>query len=409
MIYLKQFLLLLLFNIVYSVSYTGYIRTIEMSFCMDECGQHYIENEEGQFLANVILPQDSDLYLDRYVYVFGEFIECVTCEALLIDEISISDDCEYVVPCFADPCEVSECSNFDFECIPNFCGGCYADFYDLNGSLHSCGDVIVDDCFDVSNIFFGMCDMYLGVAVVDGVCQGVSGCGWEVGGVDYSNAFHVDIDYCEDTCLDVSYTCEDIEDSYNQLHSNFYSTCDLDNDCIPVWGHCDVGLGGCHYSVNVDNYPFFQINALVNDWDAYNCDGGVCDCMGLPNAICNNGECDLVYCYEQNPSGCYVSGCDDGYVCVDDPNNCVPSSCFCDDSVFGGSWICTEDCGGGTCVLSLSGDVNYDGFLNVSDIVIIVNMILGNMDISLNGDVNADGIVDVIDVVMIINDILNND
>ena len=77
--------------------------------------------------------------------------------------------------------------------------------------------------------------------------------------------------------------------------------------------------------------------------------------------------------------------------------------------MFGGSWICTEDCGGGTCVLSLSGDVNYDGFLNVSDIVIIVNMILGNMDISFNGDVNADGIVDVIDVVMIINDILNND
>ena len=55
---------------------------------------------------------------------------------------------------------MSECLNFDFECFPNFCGGCYADFYDLNGSLHNCGDVIVNECFDVSDIFFGMCDMY---------------------------------------------------------------------------------------------------------------------------------------------------------------------------------------------------------------------------------------------------------
>ena len=57
----------------------------------------------------------------------------------------------------------------------------------------------------------GSCQFF----ILGGVGEMLKAVCWEVGGVDYSNAFHVDIDYCEDTCLDVSYTCEDIEDSYN--------------------------------------------------------------------------------------------------------------------------------------------------------------------------------------------------
>ena len=406
MINLKKILFLLFFTSVFADNYTGYIRTIDVGFCTEECGQFYIESEEGVFFTNIILLDVIDLYLNRYVQIEGDYVSCVECDALEVQSISILNDCNSPVQCFVDPCEVSECWNPNAECISNYCGGCYADFYDLNGDLLDCSDVFIAECFDVGNVFFGLCDMYLGVAVVDGACQGVSGCGWEVGGIDYSNAFHQG-DECEDTCFDDLYSCEDIQFDYEQLHSGEYSECLYDNDCLSVWGHCDVGLGGCHYAVNNVEYPFYQINALVNDWEAYNCGGGVCDCMGLPTAICNEGDCGLAYCYDENPVGCFSAGCPDGYECVDVPNNCTPSSCFCDESSWYGNWYCTEDCGGGTCVVILSGDVNYDGQLNISDIVIIVNMILGSMDIVLDGDMNGDNALDIIDVVMIINIILN--
>lgn len=59
---------------------------------------------------------------------------------------------------------------------------------------------------------------------------------------------------------------------------------------------------------------------------------------------------------------------------------------------------------------SLSGDVNYDGSLNVIDVVLIVNYILdagefSNDQISIS-DFNSDGSVDILDIVEIINYIL---
>lgn len=59
----------------------------------------------------------------------------------------------------------------------------------------------VDPCTDVSGIDFGLCDMALGIAVFNGQCVGISGCGYVVDGVDYSDAFYTDIDECE-ACLD---------------------------------------------------------------------------------------------------------------------------------------------------------------------------------------------------------------
>ena len=56
----------------------------------------------------------------------------------------------------------------------------------------------------------------------------------------------------------------------------------------------------------------------------------------------------------------------------------------------------------------LDGDVNSDGLLNVSDIIIVVSMILGTVDSNYIADLNDDGAIDVIDVVMIVNEILNN-
>ena len=54
----------------------------------------------------------------------------------------------------------------------------------------------------------------------------------------------------------------------------------------------------------------------------------------------------------------------------------------------------------------LLGDVNYDGDINVSDIVIVVNMILGGGGVDFSADLNQDEIIDVLDIVLLIDIIL---
>jgi hypothetical protein len=60
--------------------------------------------------------------------------------------------------------------------------------------------------------------------------------------------------------------------------------------------------------------------------------------------------------------------------------------------------------------VSISGDVNDDGQLNVLDIVQIVNYVLGNLEFNdsqiLSADVNDDGLVNVLDIVTLVNMIL---
>jgi len=56
---------------------------------------------------------------------------------------------------------------------------------------------------------------------------------------------------------------------------------------------------------------------------------------------------------------------------------------------------------------SMLGDMNGDDNLNVLDVIIIVNMALGNTEIDLNGDMNGDNGVNILDVVLLVNIILN--
>ena len=57
---------------------------------------------------------------------------------------------------------------------------------------------------------------------------------------------------------------------------------------------------------------------------------------------------------------------------------------------------------------SLLGDTNGDAQINVLDVIIMVNMILGSAEIDLNtADINGDGIVNVLDVTLLLNFILN--
>ena len=57
---------------------------------------------------------------------------------------------------------------------------------------------------------------------------------------------------------------------------------------------------------------------------------------------------------------------------------------------------------------SVLGDMNGDGSVNVQDIVMIINMVIGNTDVDLNADINFDGAVDVLDIVLLVNIILGS-
>jgi len=55
---------------------------------------------------------------------------------------------------------------------------------------------------------------------------------------------------------------------------------------------------------------------------------------------------------------------------------------------------------------SLLGDINDDGVINVLDVVVLVNIVLGIEDEIPAGDLNSDGVINVLDVVILVNIIL---
>ena len=57
---------------------------------------------------------------------------------------------------------------------------------------------------------------------------------------------------------------------------------------------------------------------------------------------------------------------------------------------------------------TMPGDLNGDEIVNVLDVILLVQMALGNIDIDLDsGDLNGDGGINVLDVVQLVNIILN--
>ena len=61
-------------------------------------------------------------------------------------------------------------------------------------------------------------------------------------------------------------------------------------------------------------------------------------------------------------------------------------------------------------VVELYGDVNFDGYLNVTDIVQIVNYVLNTVtpteEEALTADMNQDGIINILDVISLVGEIL---
>ena len=66
-----------------------------------------------------------------------------------------------------------------------------------------------------------------------------------------------------------------------------------------------------------------------------------------------------------------------------------------------GNWYADEDDMGG-----VTGDLNGDGVVNILDVVLLVNMVLGGTEPVEAGDLNGDGTLNVLDVVVLVNMVL---
>ncbi len=85
------------------------------------------------------------------------------------------------------------------------------------------------------------------------------------------------------------------------------------------------------------------------------CADASCDaCVALSGVCLADKECA-----GENPAGCSTSDeCEAGFDCVTLDGTCLPSACGCDGLT--GTWFCTEDCGGGTCVAQEGGPCSVD-------------------------------------------------
>jgi len=120
------------------------------------------------------------------------------------------------------------------------CDGQVVELYDINTQVVSfilfrefynydeCAS-IYNECFDLSEIDFGDCEMVLGVGWNGYECEYVSGCGWVIDNIDYSEYFFDSIEECEENCQ-----CEDGE--FNN-----------DNPCNPM--EC---MDGQWYEIIID-------------------------------------------------------------------------------------------------------------------------------------------------------------
>ncbi len=441
---MRFFIINLLLCQLYAI--TGYLHEYEITDCQDACSQYYIEPEiDGGFGTVPIIFQNSninlDLYMNRFVEVdLGQEVTCVECMAFQVQDISLSDECEYIVDCFQDPCITYQCdANPNLECLANFCGGCYADFYDLNGDLVECTST-TEECFDFTGLDFGPCAMVLGVGLLNNECSYISGCDWTIDGVDYSDLFFDSINECDEQCSNDT-ICDE---GYIEINNLCFHQGDIDIIQLMIDNSYQSGIDlGCQDGDNYCGSPNPFMDSADNwGWIAY--DGTTILIPGNENGFVEPLELGIqqwqdgrlialdcgVYIYCQlsglipeqinnltelehfRIEGNYFSGlipesiCDlninyNDYLAFDLSYNrlCPPyPDCIDTDYEFWGQYDeeCTE-----------IGDINGDSLINIQDVILTVNLILNN-EYNYQVDLNSDGLINVLDVIQLVNIILNN-
>ena len=202
------------------------------------------------------------------------------------------------------------------------------------------------------------------------------------------------------------------------------------NECSCAWAANDSSYPNCYdlfydpqtkiIKYNLSEGGEYIYRNFSNDYTChiYEEETGPLECTEIDHELqCSqNSECNWVediawgYCGNLNPT--WNNGgqfCNDPSVSTD---QCYTYTCY---GGYYGEW--NTCCGGDPYIIDnnsyceevsyIPGDANGDGSLNVSDIVLIVDLIL-NSEYDEYSDLNQDGILNVIDVVELVSIILNN-
>jgi hypothetical protein len=120
----------------------------------------------------------------------------------------------------------------------------------------NCGGInYADECANVSGVDFGPCDMFMGYALVNGICTSISGCGYIVEDMDYTAAFVQTLDECNTLCADIipSEECSDLTEVD-------FGECTMPLGIGIINGNCEM-ISGCSTVVSTTDYsPSLYVN-----------------------------------------------------------------------------------------------------------------------------------------------------
>ena len=131
--------------------------------------------------------------------------------------------------------EINSLSNDCLECLQNDSLSCENVFNDNN-----------ERCTDLSDTFFGFCEMSLGYAVAGDSCQSFSGCGTidEESGLDYSSFFYDSMEDCEAECFENTNN----PTAYINLSDVLVSSDQEFN--VPIFLESNVDVSGIQFSIS---------------------------------------------------------------------------------------------------------------------------------------------------------------